>query len=1151
MNWVYYKDEFDTGIDGIDDNISGVDINGDDWNTPENNTPIPGRFDTRDYRGINGTEGNGRGKGSRFPDTEDLNGNNNLETRNNYFTYSFSLDPDKENEHGFVTGKNGNWRQFRIPIRQPTDIVGAPDPTFQTIVNVRLRVSDIPRVDYEEAPRIKIATFDFVGNEWDQLGYKEYSEYNLPGGTLDADGNPVEPFKNDDDVFVVTTYNTEENAKDLGLEDSPDQYEGPDGVKGEKDRVTNTRSKEQSLVMRFAEGLPPNNIAEAKKTLFSKIKLTNYKRIKMFVYGSKGLIPGDNVILPEDPQEESDVEFYMRFGSDNNNYYEYGRNVYQLWEHNNINIDLAELAALSGPDNEIKRNGNEYLLAKGDKVSLNSIHYFIFGVRNKSINKKFKGEVWLNELRISDVRGEIATALRLKTNLKLADVMNLTAEWESKDADFHNISTQFGSGNTLERQNYTATFNFDKLLPATWGMSIPIDARGSFSRNVPKYLPVSDDLSGYRNNTFSKKIQSLLGLRDLPKDLKDKVSISETIGAGTTIRKKNKSKFWLSKYTVDQLVLDFDYSRSKSSSYIEKFKKTVSYKERYNFDIPFEKNNYFEPLFFVKDIPILDDMHATKLFYSPASIKLSLSVSDVTNQSQKRSEDAQINVSRNTGTTRNLAINYQLLQNLNLKYSRTHISDADFDSLSRLELYNSIVTKFDFGKETNVKQRFDATFKPEIFSWMTTEFSFGTDFSYQLLNNYKYIGAQNSVTKRFSSKISPDKLVNLIYSPKKEVKKKSRPRRGQRKTDDKKEEQQKDQEKEQEPQEKEEESALFAPLIFLYNAFDTWKSVRLTYTRSDGVSDNYLSAFPKWPYQFGFTQDPGVPQDSSLLADNIVLQRPAIKESNSLKLSTNIKIGKISTDFSHDYKRDLSITNDGESRSGSESITYLAFGKDPLKDFKGVTKDLKRFIPNWSVTIPEIEKWFFFSSFADKISVNHAHSGKYDVKKRGTSAGFEPQSQTFSNSWAPLFSLNIKTIWDVSTTIRMTENTNYSYRAGGDATRTESSSFSIDTKYSKSTGFEIPLPFWPFKGRKFKNEINFSALFDIGQNTTYLRRGEDGKFAEQTQNSSWKLRPSATYKFNTRVTGSMFFETGENKTKTTGTFSYTEFGINVNIAIRD
>jgi len=233
-------------------------------------------------------------------------------------------------------------------------------------------------------------------------------------------------------------------------------------------------------------------------------------------------------------------------------------------------------------------------------------------------------------------------------------------------------------------------------------------------------------------------------------------------------------------------------------------------------------------------------------------------------------------------------------------------------------------------------------------------------------------------------------------------------------------------------------------------------------------------------------------------------------------------------------------------------------GDDPLKDFGGVEEDILRFVPEWSVKVNKIEEFLFFKKFAKSISLDHGHSGKYDEKRTlGSNGKFEPNQQTFSNSWSPLLGLNIRTIWGVSATVRVSNSTNYSYRPSGTstqtsgATRTTNKSFTISMNYSTKAGFRIPIPVWPFKGRTFKNEISFSLTFDSSENQAHTRQAGTAKFQEQTKNSSWKFRPSATYKFNSRVQGSMFFETGATENKISGEYSYSEFGINVNIAIRD
>jgi len=1150
----FLDDGEDTGIDGIARGDSG-DTDFDDWKNIDQ-SPDDWPYG-RDYRGINGTEGNSGASGARYPDTEDLDGDGELSRTNKYFTYSFSLDPDDPEKKWFINesvdddGVKTGWRLFRIPISEPTESVGEPnETTFQQILNTRLRITGFNNTIQDTAYRTYIAAFDFVGNEWEETGILKEAEITAPENVIknsQIDTTMFE-FEKADSIFVLATYNTEEN----------EAYESPPGVSGVKDRITKARSKEQSLIMQF-KNFPSGAIAEARKTLFSKIELVNYRRLKMFMYG----VSKDNKVkIPENPDvDSSEVTFYLRFGSDEKNYYEFGQDVYMGWnKRNKIDIDLGELASLSGlDDGEIRYLDDVpggYYKAFGNTVSLNNIRYFIIGAYNKS-NEKFTGEIWLDELRLSDVRKQTATALRLKTNLKLADVLRFSGEWESKDADFHNISKQFGAGNTLERQSYTANLNFDKFLPTSWDLSVPIDARASFTRNVPKYIPRSDDLTGYQNNTFSQKVQSLFGLRKLPDELKEVVSKSESLGAGTTIKKRGKSKHWLPEYTIDQLTLDFDFSKQERSSWELQYNRSLSFKERYTFKIPFGSKNFVEPFKFARTIPVLKSIWDTKIYYSPNTINLNLNISDTKTENLRRDSTATVTRTQNTGTTRSISTSYRLFQKLNFTYSRTHTTDADFDSLSRSQLYKGIVTKLDFGKETDVSQKFGADYKPELFSWLKPTYKYDATFRYQLVSGYKYRQAVNRTSNRIGATISPDKLVNLIYTPDdKKRKPKSRGRtRPKKKTVPKKEDEKK-------PEEEEKEGGSFPnPLIYLYNAFDAWKKVNVTYTIDENVTNQYLSAIPKWDYQLGFTQNPGVPQDETIVGTGNIteLPKPTRQKKNSIKTSTSFNISKkVKVNLTHNYNESEAITNNGNTKTGGTSISFLALGDDPLKEFGGVEEDILRFVPDWSVNINGVEELLFFDKFAKSISVDHGHSGKYDEKRTlGTNGKFEPNQQTFTNSWQPLVGFNLRTIWGVSATMRMNNSTNYSYRPSGEstqssgATRTTNSSFTISMNYSTKAGFRIPIPIWPFKGRTFKNEINFSLTFDSSDNVAHTRRAGTSKFEEQSKNSSWKLRPSATYKFNSRVQGSMFFETGATKNKISGEYSYSEFGINVNIAIRD
>ena len=101
-----------------------------------------------------------------------------------------------------------------------------------------------------------------------------------------------------DSVFAISVINTEDNAN----------YDPPQGVKGEYDRINEIRSKEQSLVLKF-DNLYPHYKGAALKTLVNvsgaraKSYLT-YDKMKMYVYGNSPWIGST----------ETKVEFFMRFG---------------------------------------------------------------------------------------------------------------------------------------------------------------------------------------------------------------------------------------------------------------------------------------------------------------------------------------------------------------------------------------------------------------------------------------------------------------------------------------------------------------------------------------------------------------------------------------------------------------------------------------------------------------------------------------------------------------------------------------------------------------------------------------------------------------------------------------------------------------------
>ncbi len=434
-NGILDEDE-DTGLDGLFDQDEpgydpqiNPDPNGDDWNYDYYK-------DRHNYSRINGTEGN-RADGERQrPDTEDINNNGYLDLDNDYYSYPVDLSTD-----GLVGGSPGQfliqgtesdgWRLLQIPLWRTGlhSKVGCPDST--QIEFVRLWV-----VGTDMETTIQIVSIDIVGNDWQEL--------------------PVGP----EEGLEIMVKNTQENA----------DYTSPPGVKEEKDPLTGVLRKEQALVLKFTE-LGSGNQAAVYRTLFQKQDYTNYEKMNVFVHG-----------------DQSEADFFIRFGTDENNYYQVLTSTQSGW--NDVNIDLVKITQLKGGGADSTRAAQMGYSLKGNP-SLSSVNRFELGITNPGI-APISGEIWVDELRLTQARNKRGIAGRLGVDAKFADILSLSGNYSKKDSEFHGLREKIGSGSDNISQNLRADLKLDKLFPVGWGVSIPTGFSWQKTLSRPRLKPFSD-----------------------------------------------------------------------------------------------------------------------------------------------------------------------------------------------------------------------------------------------------------------------------------------------------------------------------------------------------------------------------------------------------------------------------------------------------------------------------------------------------------------------------------------------------------------------------------------------------------------------------------------------------------------------------------
>jgi hypothetical protein len=446
----------DTGLDHMADTAeqrecvcSDPDPHGDDW-----------AYDSRNpynYETINGRENNGKDPGTNGrPDTEDLDSYGSLDTTNNYYSYSADL---AAGENVVPNSERNGWYTLRIPFTDAyvKDSVGSPLRT--NITTVRLWIDGVDR----DTAYVEIADLQLSRNVWEIQP------------TL-----PVAAARGDSAGLSIAVVNTEENTN----------YESPPGVAGYYDNVNKLQEKEQSLSVKYKE-LLPGDTAYAQKIPYKVQDLTSYRKLQMWVHG-------DSV--------RDSVEYFLRFGQDAKNYYEYRSTIDSGWStKGSVEITFDDLTQLKliPADTTTDSSGPVVQPHPHYRVfgypSLTKIKYYAIGVVNKYTSESQKlatGELWIDELRTTDVRNDQGLAAVAAVSVSLGDLGSVRADYAKQDAFFRNLTQSdrgnLGSGSSSTNYGYSADMRLDKFLSQNERASIPIGYSWRRTEASPRLFTGSD-----------------------------------------------------------------------------------------------------------------------------------------------------------------------------------------------------------------------------------------------------------------------------------------------------------------------------------------------------------------------------------------------------------------------------------------------------------------------------------------------------------------------------------------------------------------------------------------------------------------------------------------------------------------------------------
>jgi hypothetical protein len=474
-----------------------------------------------------------------FADVEDLNGDGRLDVtvgavQEDVVRYVYPLGDERYfvrdgNTQLDAQGRPLTWRLYRIPFREDTLQIGAPN--LRQVQAFRVTVVAPDRGPDEVEAFFALARMRLEGAPW-------LKRAATPITGLDgAQGEPR-------GEVIVSTVSTE--SRDLG-------YTSPPGVTDQADQqgagleFSSQQINEKSLRL-LARDLRAGERAEA-FIRFADEADKNFLRYETLRIWARGRGPG---------WEDGDLEFHFKAGRDEYNFYLYRTPIRTVDWLPEIVVDLrrwlllraaVESAWLRGePPSGAETCGGDptayvacdgpYLVQVRDPgvappnlARVSELAVAAYRVRETVYVEQ--AELWVDDIRLDDVVDAMGVAGALDIRLQAADVGDLNFGFQSRNARFQQLSEAqtFSTDGALR---LGGTVRLEKFLGGS-GFSIPFGFQLTRTASDPLYLNRSDVLAG-----------SVPGLR-MPE--------SRSLGFTLGYRKTSKGTSFLTRSLVDPLSL--------------------------------------------------------------------------------------------------------------------------------------------------------------------------------------------------------------------------------------------------------------------------------------------------------------------------------------------------------------------------------------------------------------------------------------------------------------------------------------------------------------------------------------------------------------------------------------------------------------------
>lgn len=674
-----------------------------------------------------------------YPDVEDINRDQTMNTIESYYEYSVSLNKSDlvvgqnfivDQKTTEVTLENGNtqnttWYQFRIPIRGGTPVNGITDFNSIRFIRMFLTKFKMPIV-------LRFGELDLVRGDW-----RRYVR------TLDPAVNPDQALTQAElNNFEVGVVNIEQNEG---------RYVLPPGIERERLQGSTTvqQQNEQSVSLKVTN-LPQNKIRAIYKNISADLR--RYKQLKMFMH-AEPLVAGG--------VSDDELVAIIRLGTDlNDNFYQVelplkispGGSLAPLdvWpELNNLDAVIEEFGKTKLTRDEANAAINqlypvpsasdpkELIIRVKGNPTMSQIRTVMLGVKNTAASDK-SAEIWFNELRSSGFDNEGGWAAVVNADANFADIANVSVSGSMQTVGFGNVEDRVSQRSLDETKQYnvSTSVNLGKMMPKNWGIQLPMNYSIGEEFRDPKYDPQYQDVT-LRDVEAANLPGGTPRGTDVSRDYTKRRSIS-FINV-----KKNRSPGSTKKprfYDVENLAVSYAFNEESHRDYnIEGYtNKTVRASASYNFS---PRSKFIEPfknskIFTSKYLQLLRDLNINPI---PKTIAVNSSINR--NFSEQLSRNLVSGLSPQPKLTQrrflfdwDYTIGLDLTKSLSVNFNATnsYIYDS-FGVDEELEIFDKFFT---VGRPDHYHQKLNATYKIPInkipyLNFITADYGYTADFDWK------------------------------------------------------------------------------------------------------------------------------------------------------------------------------------------------------------------------------------------------------------------------------------------------------------------------------------------------------------------------------------------------------------------------------------